>query len=329
MAIIKLCEACKVKEIKVVEISDDTNQPYKLCYECHDRLLNYSLRPIEWYNLAIIHSNNKFLLHDDFYDEDGVAGQPREDVIITIENEAPTLLAVREDLESLLDYSITRWFLDDQLINALKEYGAKTVLKSIKIRFYESKNYEVKSRMLEIVADVLGTSASEWVRELWAKYDEELLYPISWATASSLPTDEGLTYIYEKLKSVTEKKLPITAFTCLYRFRSNNILDWIESNCIIFNDNWGRLATVCFPTWERMKCWLNKGRPLSLIALDTMENCAKGARDKYVTQFSPKIIGTTTIEVEKVLNDYLQKDTVHRVKTKVAAIIANKNVIFE
>jgi len=40
--------------------------------------------------------------------------------------------------------------------------------------------------MLEIAADVLGSSASEWVRELWKNYDEDLLYPISWATASSL-----------------------------------------------------------------------------------------------------------------------------------------------
>src|SRR4051812_7162321 len=329
MKITDLCEACKINEINVVETSDDPNQPYKLCNQCHERLLKYSLRPIEWYNLAVVHSPNKFLLHDDFYEEDGEACQSEEDVFVTKKDKAPTLRAVRNDLESLLDFSITRWFLEDDVINALKKHDTQKTLSSVKSRFYRTKNYEVKSRMLEIVADVLDTSASGWVRELWENYDEEFLYPISWATASSLPAEEGLNNIFEKLKLVSEKELPIAAFTCLYRFRSNNILDWLESTCIIFNDNWGRLAAVCFPTWERMKSWLNKGRPLSLIALDTMANCVKGYGDFYVEQFSPKILGTDKNEVEQILNDYYQKDGVPRVKMKVARIVENKQEIFE
>ncbi|WP_391559290.1 hypothetical protein [Robertmurraya sp.] len=324
-----LCEACKRNEINVVEKSDDPNQPYKLCNQCHERLLKYSLRPIEWYNLAVVHSPKKFLLHDDLYEEDGEACQPEEDVFVTKKDKAPTLRAVRNDLESLLDFSITRWFLEDDVINALKKHDTQKTLSSVKSRFYETENYEVKSRMLEIVADVLGTSASGWVRELWENYDEEFLYPISWATASSLPAEEGLNNIFENLKLVSEKELPIAAFTCLYRFRSSNILDWIESTCTIFNDNWGRLAALCFPTWERMKSWLNKGRPLSLIALDTMANCVKGYGDIYVEQFSPKILGTELSEVDQVLNEYFQIDGVPRVKMKLSRIMENEKEIFE
>jgi hypothetical protein len=324
-----LCEACKRNEINVVEKSDDPNQPYKLCNQCHERLLKYSLRPIEWYNLAVVHSPKKFLLHDDLYEEDGEACQPEEDVFVTKKDKAPALRAVRNDLESLLDFSITRWFLEDDVINALKKHDTQKTLSSVKSRFYETENYEVKSRMLEIVADVLGTSASGWVRELWENYDAEFLYPISWATASSLPAEEGLYNIFEKLKLVGEKELPIAAFTCLYRFRSSNILDWIESTCTIFNDNWGRLAAVCFPTWERMKSWLNKGRPLSLIALDTMANCVKGYGDIYVEQFSPKILGTEISEVDQVLNEYFQIDGVPRVKMKLSRIMENEKEIFE
>jgi hypothetical protein len=271
----------------------------------------------------------KFLLHDDLYEEDGEACQPEEDVFVTKKDKAPTLRAVRNDLESLLDFSITRWFLEDDVINALKKHDTQKTLSSVKSRFYETENYEVKSRMLEIVADLLGTSASGWVRELWENYDEEFLYPISWATASSLPAEEGLNNIFEKLKLVSEKELPIAAFTCLYRFRSSNILDWIESTCMIFNDNWGRLAAVCFPTWERMKSWLNKGRPISLIALDTMANCVKGYGDIYVEQFSPKILGTEISEVDQVLNEYFQIDGVPRVKMKLSRIMENEKEIFE
>ncbi|MFU8690777.1 hypothetical protein ACNA6I_13175 [Rossellomorea sp. FS2] len=329
MAITDLCEACKRNEINVVETSDDPSQPYKLCNQCHERLVKYSLRPIEWYNLAVVHSPNKFSLHDDFYEENGEAYQPEEDIVVTKKDKAPTLRNVQDNLESLLDFSITRWFLEDDVINALKKHDIQKTLSSVKSRFYVTGNYEVKSRMLEIVADVLGASASGWVRELWENYDEDLLYPISWATASSLPSEEGLSNIFGKLKLVDEKELPIAAFTCLHRFRSSNVLDWIESTSTSFNDNWGRLAAVCFPTWERMKTWLNKGRPLSLIALDTMANCVKGYGDMNVEQFSPKILCTDNYEVEPIINDYYQKDGVPRVNMKVARIVENKQEIFD
>ncbi|MGS2778279.1 hypothetical protein ACVBAX_12990 [Robertmurraya sp. GLU-23] len=152
MAITDLCEACKRNEINVVETSDDSNQPYKLCNQCHERLLKYSLRPIEWYNLAVVHSPNKFLLHDDFYEEDGEACQPEEDVVVTKKDKAPTLRDVRYNLESLLDFSITRWFLEDDVINALKKHDNQKTLSSVKSRYYGTENYELKSRMLEIVA---------------------------------------------------------------------------------------------------------------------------------------------------------------------------------
>ncbi|MDW4525474.1 hypothetical protein R3398_03700 [Rossellomorea marisflavi] len=122
MATTDFCEACKTNEINVVEASDDPNQPYKLCNSCHERLVKYSLRPIEWYNLAVVHSPNKFSLHDDFYEENGEACQPEEDIVVTKKDKAPTLRNVRDNLESLLDFSITRWFLEDDVINALKKH---------------------------------------------------------------------------------------------------------------------------------------------------------------------------------------------------------------
>lgn len=311
-----LCEDCQKNEMNILETSDEQKQPYELCHQCHERLLTYSLRPIEWYNLSVLHSPKQFLLHDDFYGEDGQAFQLEEE-------------AVRRDLVSLLDFSITRWFLEDDVIDALKQHDQQRILDAVQSRFDQTHHVEVKSRMLEITADVLGTSAAGWVRELLDQADKEFLYPLSWAAASSLPVDEGLQRTLDKLKSVSEKELPLEAFICLHRFRSNKILDWMESNCTHFHDQWGSLAAVSYPTWERMKSWLNKGRPFSLIALDTMANCAKENRPTLVEQCSPKILGTYKNEVENVLNDYHQKDRVPRVKMKVSKILENKQDIFE
>ncbi|WP_366204827.1 hypothetical protein [Bacillus safensis] len=98
-----LCEACQKNEMDILEASDEPKQPYELCRQCHERLLTYSLRPIEGYNLAVLHSSKQFLLHD-FYGEDGQAFQLE---VITKSEKAPTLQAVRRDLVSLLDFSIT------------------------------------------------------------------------------------------------------------------------------------------------------------------------------------------------------------------------------
>ncbi|MED0867285.1 hypothetical protein [Bacillus safensis] len=117
--------------MNVVESSDEPKQPYQLCHQCHERLLSYSLRPIEWYNLAVLHSPKQFLLFDDFYGEDGQVFQVEEDVVITKSEKAPTLKAVRHDLVSILDFSITRWFLKDDVIDALKQHDQQKILDSI------------------------------------------------------------------------------------------------------------------------------------------------------------------------------------------------------
>ncbi|GIN21231.1 MAG TPA: hypothetical protein DEO65_12655 [Bacillus bacterium] len=325
----ELCEACKINSISVEEESDDENQPYRLCQGCRDRLVRYSLKPIEWYNLAVIHSPKKFLLHDDFYDDDGEAAQPEEEVDVSDNDMAPSLEDVQNDMELLLDFSITRWFLDDDIIYALNQHDKISLLNSVKSRFYETVNDEVKSRMLEIAADVLGDIASDWVRELWDHYDENFIIQLSWATSSSLPAKEGLNYVFEKLQSLSDKQLPISAFSCLHRFRSNDVLDWIEKNCIAFHDHWGRLAALCFPTWERMKTWLAEGRPLSLVALDTMAKCAAIGNDPYVERFKPKILKTDMSEINTVLDSYYENDDVPRVKNKRERILDHKEVIFE
>lgn len=91
----------------IVERCDDEDSPYRLCAACHDRLMARALRPIEWYNLAKRHSWSRHLLHDDFYDEDGTATQPVQDVVDAASRPAPRLLEVAGDAETLLDYSGT------------------------------------------------------------------------------------------------------------------------------------------------------------------------------------------------------------------------------
>jgi len=105
----ELCEACERASAETVESCDDPNEPYHLCTACFKLLHARALRPAEWYNLAKRHGWYQFLLHDDFYDDDGTAIQPQVAVERPRDFPAPSLAAVAHASGQLLDYSITRW----------------------------------------------------------------------------------------------------------------------------------------------------------------------------------------------------------------------------
>ena len=72
-----LCQATGIEEATVEVGSRAGEGPYRVCAGAAGRLETRSLRPREWFNLAVIHGPFEFLLHDDFYSEDGEACQPK------------------------------------------------------------------------------------------------------------------------------------------------------------------------------------------------------------------------------------------------------------
>ncbi|PFB27737.1 hypothetical protein [Bacillus cereus] len=325
---LELCEACKQNPVHKIEESDEANQPYKLCSPCHERLISLSLHPNEWYNLAVVHSPYKYYLHDDFYEENGVATQPELNMDEHNLTPTPTLENVRSNLKNLLDYTMTRWFLQEEEIGALTMYDKSEVLDAVMNRFSNTINGVIKTRLLEIVICVLGESASDWVRKLWGKFDEDLIAPLSHAAAYCLPSEEAFPLVIEKLKSVLERDLPTTSFICLHSFQSSATLDWIEENAVSFHSDWGQLAAVSQLTWTRIKSWLTKGQPLSLIALDAMISCIPSNEDT-LHEMNPKILLTDPSEIKSILMNYKEIDNVPTVKTSVETILENKTKIFQ
>lgn len=86
----KVCEACEICPAETVDPCEDATSPYYVCSACHTRLHEYALRPLEWYNLAKRHGWFQFLLHEDFYLEDGTASEPGSFVQAPERYPAPT-----------------------------------------------------------------------------------------------------------------------------------------------------------------------------------------------------------------------------------------------
>lgn len=325
------CQACKIKQTEVIEKCDDENQPYELCKECHSRLLNYALRPIEWYNLASIHTYNKFLLHDDFYDDDGTATQPEEEIKNAEDYKAPLLTEIKADIDSLIDYCIAKWWLEKDMVECLKSHNQSLLLQKIKDRFNESGNYFVSERLYEIASRGLGIFSGDWIRERWKLFNGENIIALSQASALCLPFEEGYDLVKNALKSIPDNELPNTAFVCLHMFRTPLTLDWIEDRIKSpVKDAWGILAAASSPSWNKLNEWLEKGRPYSFVAIDTLVKLIPHPGEFILNGLNPRpvLINPPTIDlVSQVLAEYREKDNVPRVNQAVEKILNNMSAI--
>ena len=73
----ELCECCKENEVQYELKSSIVNVTYKVCGNCLQPLVCYQLEPEQFKNLlATGHNDEEFLIHGDFYDDDGVMQQP-------------------------------------------------------------------------------------------------------------------------------------------------------------------------------------------------------------------------------------------------------------
>ncbi len=272
--IFSACQACEiVAQMERVE-DDDPAEPYLVCADCANRLRLRALRPLEWFNLASKHGWQKFLLHDDFYDEDGTATQPHPDVghYSVAGKIAPTIDEASATPDQMLNYCISRWRLGKAEYDALKALPAERVFVTLRDRV-ASGNAHILSVALSICANVLGAVAKDWVDEQYERScEQDVLFSWAEAAAGCIPQQEGLKKTIDALERYKGQELQGRMGALLW-FRSPLVLDWIERNAPHFNvtGNWGQLAALSNLTWARADAWLTRGRPFNLIALDALD----------------------------------------------------------
>lgn len=225
----QICEACEDSASDTVEPCDDEAAPYYLCSACHARLHARALRPVEWYNLAKRHGWWQFLLHDDFYDEDGTASQPECELDSPDLHPSPTLDDVSGNPEALLDFTITRWHFVEPIANAWRKHSAADVLQAVTRRFADTQNAGIKSAILDVVS-TLGNHGEEFVRYAWGDYPETVDLPsIAKAAACCMPYREAFDRVVQALSQREDSEKRDLMLSLSY-FHSQETLDWIEAN---------------------------------------------------------------------------------------------------
>jgi len=298
-----ICEACRLAPAAVIVPDDDPKQPYRLCRACEQRLQDYALRPLEWFNLSALHGPFRYLLHSDFYScwdaHLGKAYVPRVPVETPERFPAPTLAQIAADQERLIDYAMTEAYLNTRpaqavvtaLVASAESLDGKTsLLASLQRRVAASaSNPHIEAHAYTLCARCLGPFAANWIRERWDAAD---LYrgpfpPLSQAAAGCLPFDEAWARVTDHLtalmtidtSSLADPSLSpwihASALALVY-FRSPRTLDWIEAHQeYAVPTFWGRTAALSRLSWPRAQSWLDAGPPLSHVALNAILACLR------------------------------------------------------
>jgi hypothetical protein len=282
---------------------------------------------LEWYNLAKRHGWYQFLLHDDFYDEDGTASQPEETVECPTDFPAPSLAGVEHEPRQLLDYSITRWHFDSDVASAWAGLPRPAVLNALSERFGSTSNVGIRSRVLEICASALHHFGADFVRYAWGDYPATVDLPsLAQASAACLPFDEGFARVTAALAKQDGSQKRDLMFSLGY-FHSPKALDWIEQHIFEpITEAWGYLAAASRLDWPRVECWFERGRPLSLAAIDALAAIIR-PQSPFLRAYGPRLHHPPTPDrIRQVLSAYAEQDRVPRVQHRTARLISHADI---
>lgn len=318
------CQACERLPSTLVKECDTPEIPYRVCEACHRRLLARALRPLEWYNLAKRKGGGQFLLHDDFYGDNGEATQPEEDVEAAADFPAPTLAQCSSDAELLLDYSITRWVFEADLVKAWRELSLAQILPVLTNRLQTTASPEVRAVALRLASLTLGAAGAPLTRLAWTQGPLEIYFdPLVEASAACLPFDEAFERAERALKEMSPKRTRALMHS-LVHFKSARSLAWIEHNVAEPTvESWGHLAAASEFSWAKALAWLRSGRPLSLVAIDALRAIAN-PRTPFLRDLAPSLPDPPDeATFIRELSAYAEADQVPRVSQRVRALLAS------
>ena len=287
-----------------------------------------ALRPVEWFNLAKRHGWWQFLLHDDFYDEDGTAHQAKQEIEAPEQHLASTLNDVRGDPNALLDSTITQWHLRPDVATAWQALDQAEVLRTIEQRYATADDIDIQGMMLDVAACSLAETGADFVAAAWNDLCQpRQLGSLAQASAACLPYDVGFARVVNALSTYDESARRDTMYALSY-FHCRDTLDWIESNVASpVTEDWGRLAAASRFNWGRAVSWLDTGRLVSLVALDALAAIVR-PQSPLLRDYGPQLEDKPGLAVfRETLQSYLERDAAPRIKKTVEFLFQNSAIL--
>jgi hypothetical protein len=163
-----------------------------------------------------------------------------------------------------------------------------------------------------------------------------------------LGSERGFSVCVEYLDGLSKRDIAASAAALLSRFKSEHVLDWIETHVFDFAKadstemapipgreivttprftDWGQLASVSRLTWKRVSDWLARGNPLSRVALDALISCGKLRSEfirGHILQTKSPLLHPVSVEVMTLqLQQYARSVGTPEVTASVELIVQN------
>jgi hypothetical protein len=188
---------------------------------------------------------------------------------------------------------------------------------------------DVEYQALHLIG-LIGQTAADWMREIWArlasKNSDLLGYAVKTA-AASLSKDEAFALARAWLESTSdqaERKSRLQAFGNLHHEGTIQLLEqwWAVAPPGEATIGWGTIAALSEMKWPDIRRWLDSGRPLSLIALNALE--------QYVANgLPPGYRRPSAQEYDEALEACRIKDPAPRASSAVARLLGHAATLSE
>ncbi len=144
------------------------------------------------------------------------------------------------------------------------------------------------------------------------------------ASARCLPRDEAFQRVLTEVERIRDPDLFIG-------LRDPRVLDWMETHLSLKpRADWGRVAAACRFSWGRAHLWLERGPPLSHIALDALDKLITRYGDPWVEKPGIRLLDPPSRRtLGRVLKAHAQRDAVPRVQKQVDFILHHAPVLLE
>lgn len=159
--------------------------------------MTYSLRPVEWYNLARKFGKAQFLLHDDFYTDDGEAMQPTLEVMDAERFPVPSLSSLSEDINCLLDYCYPKSGLSEKILEKWRTFPAELAVQFLTDRLLNDQRSGIADVVLNIARGAFKSNANGLCRLSWNFADTNRIgkHTLIRASIECLPHTEAFSLV--------------------------------------------------------------------------------------------------------------------------------------
>jgi hypothetical protein len=142
-----------------------------------------------------------------------------------------------------------------------------------------------------------------------------------------LPQQEGINRVQGALANLKGRDKRDQMFSLGY-FHTPVALDWIEQNIFEpITEAWGYLAAASKIDWRRIEFWLNRGRPLSHVAIDALMAIAQ-PRGAILRAYRPVLVEPPNLaNFRLALTAYRERDPVPRVRNRIERLLATGEIL--